>query len=1244
MLLPLLTLLVISFLHSGLASADYNSIPKIKQTVDNQTGLYDETVNLNAGTNNPSNGGGAQVPDSYFKLYTTDPSANRTINIYITFVNSPANCSGYGLDSEFYQPDGAGNPGPTAQGYQTNPVTNCGNTYPVTVPASAWSRSSIPGQTGVYFTVLHMSINDITRHKVSDFRIDTSATFPDTHIGNQAGGYTTIFPQVNSNLSYNGLHTISVPFAPSCGTAPAGTITWGDDDQANSIQPPGANMRIDLIVTDLATGGTSVIALANNSIGGFSYGASRSYGPPPGGWQTNHSYTLQFSNVAGGNGIWFRAPFDEGNAYTPCPVRPPIDIPPAFTFSADCHIIAFNGMSDPNDNGTGVHYFGQIFHRKADGGKGTSAGTFQGYGLGTFSIDYRNPNPPAEAFNSNYGWYIEIAVHNILVDGNPEGALVDLNTNVTPSCYTAHCTNLVVDGALSDTTTGVPAGSTFSVKATYHNDQPLGTTDYLPANLSDGSNTFHLGAIIYDQSPWTRPGGTLPGVYGSDVPLNGDFTVTISGLRAPSTIASTPLTTYAYYWGLFGIDSAAPCTANIKTYLPFHLNINTPNQLEPTVENPSESDYQAWVNNPANSQNVYAPLQSYFYKIIGGVTTRVTPTYTGGTFAPDSDTYYLGSSGTNAVYTIPHPPPNQAGDTYCSAIAIGYTDGFVGPGTHSGTYSGADDPTDVAQTSGGGLKQNCPKIVNEPYFRAFNSSASAGTSYPPSGGGSCSGGKLSGWNNNTGTNPNSGDFGAGTQLSALAAGAITGFASNQKQTVPLSLNGPPTALTFSNTTSGDISTGVDSPKLGGTFGITPCLPVALPPTPGPGVDSTTVAGPYYLNPAGQTTILPGDNKSVFVNGNVYITNNVVYRGDNGLTGRAAAWKTKDVPSFALYATGNIYIAPGVTELDGIYSAQPSGTPHSGTIYTCGIDNGGGNFTPMASNDLLDNCKNQLTLYGNFVADHVNLMRTFGSLRDEQPISGSPGTVTTTPATQGTTGPIIWEYDGSVSNPAGYTCTPVFEVVPLQPASTLWNDNRLCVKNGTTADSGAQAVLKWTTNAYAPEDPGAPTPEVQTGLPDCTASWGQTVGPYGYPVAQDPLPHPPGGFWWNDNYLCSNYPITFSIAYTDPSNTTRTCALIREPSDGYGSGLFQGRNTGGFPWVCMQKYVAGMTTTTPPGPSVPNPAATCSNPGGVRSSPRPTCAAEVFDFSPELYLANPAISPPSNGALKYKAVTGLPPVL
>lgn len=49
---------------------------------------------------------------------------------------------------------------------------------------------------------------------------------------------------------------------------------------------------------------------------------------------------------------------------------------------------------------------------------------------------------------------------------------------------------------------------------------------------------------------------------------------------------------------------------------------------------------------------------------------------------------------------------------------------------------------------------------------------------------------------------------------------------------------------------------------------------------------------------------------------------------------------------------------------------------------------------------------------------------------------------------------------------------------------------------------------------------------------------------------------------------------------------------------------------------------------------------CTNGAGATND----CASEEFDFSPEIYLSNPAVAPPNNGAPQYDAITSLPPVL
>jgi hypothetical protein len=119
-------------------------------------------------------------------------------------------------------------------------------------------------------------------------------------------------------------------------------------------------------------------------------------------------------------------------------------------------------------------------------------------------------------------------------------------------------------------------------------------------------------------------------------------------------------------------------------------------------------------------------------------------------------------------------------------------------------------------------------------------------------------------------------------------------------------------------------------------------------------------------------VKPGANIGIYVTGDVYIGDDIVY--DLGST-----WTMDTVPSMVISATGNIYIDASVKQLDGTYEA-------GGSIFTCAT---GGVFAPVALGNLYSSCANKLTITGSFVAKKVNFLRTYGSLRDESSPSGLP---------------------------------------------------------------------------------------------------------------------------------------------------------------------------------------------------------------------------------------------------------------
>jgi hypothetical protein len=254
-------------------------------------------------------------------------------------------------------------------------------------------------------------------------------------------------------------------------------------------------------------------------------------------------------------------------------------------------------------------------------------------------------------------------------------------------------------------------------------------------------------------------------------------------------------------------------------------------------------------------------------------------------------------------------------------------------------------------------------VVTLPTFAAFGASIRSGDCTNP--------GILGGWYND------SGHYGSSTQLAAIALVNTLGVASSIKTPSSSTISGSTaTTLSFANTIPADITPGATpSPKLGGTFGDTTfCVTDAQPdPQSQPNaatsltITNTTMdyTFPASIHLTGGAIGQVGSNGTkigLFVTGNVFINSNIYYSG-------AGSWtSTTNIPSFILHATGNIYIGPNVTQLDGIYNAK-------GTIYTCAQDIGV--FYP----DIYSSCNKQLVVHGSFAAKNINLLRTFGTLKD-----------------------------------------------------------------------------------------------------------------------------------------------------------------------------------------------------------------------------------------------------------------------
>ncbi|HVX58599.1 MAG TPA: hypothetical protein VG964_02585 [Candidatus Saccharimonadales bacterium] len=142
-------------------------------------------------------------------------------------------------------------------------------------------------------------------------------------------------------------------------------------------------------------------------------------------------------------------------------------------------------------------------------------------------------------------------------------------------------------------------------------------------------------------------------------------------------------------------------------------------------------------------------------------------------------------------------------------------------------------------------------------------------------------------------------------------------------------------------------------------------------TPPDGVFKATapVGNPYTLINQ-DVNIRNGRSVTVYVNGNVYINHNITYTLNT----------VDDVPKFALVVKGSIYIDPAVSELDGLYIAQPAGTDltaDDGDIWTC---HGANSDQVLYSYPaFIAACASKLTVNGSLVAKQVNLTRDNGNI-------------------------------------------------------------------------------------------------------------------------------------------------------------------------------------------------------------------------------------------------------------------------
>jgi hypothetical protein len=430
--------------------------------------------------------------------------------------------------------------------------------------------------------------------------------------------------------------------------------------------------------------------------------------------------------------------------------------------------------------------------------------------------------------------------------------------------------------------------------------------------------------------------------------------------------------------------------------------------LSPNDEDPTEVRFQGTANvtfsgDPSASRDAYPTLRQPSAVGLTETTDSSSEGLTGACHGTASTSVTGRNINSSVDVTIPAP-------YYPCRVKAGH--GYLEPGDsvcgrldispHTGTYY-ADSPPVTAITDNG-PESTFPcsdKLANIPYAHFFNGDAGAGGKFLASAGASCTVSTATA--NISAFVEGSGQLtrGSGSQLAALnfgGSGSISGIGTATLRTAPnypIAQNG----LTLANAGLGPMGTKHCEPDY-----------MATDPVSGDGSlsgtvnfdsDSTLARGGAFDVGAGSNLTISGgtvrNNTAIYATGNVYITGNIMFAGSNGSWAYNMADHTSTVPSLYIITTGNIYVSPDVSELDGVYVAQLDDAKYAanqwstGGIYTCANTVAGAAFIPS---EVFNDCSGkQLTVVGSLIAQHVYLYRTWGSLRDsaagEYPDSANP---------------------------------------------------------------------------------------------------------------------------------------------------------------------------------------------------------------------------------------------------------------
>ncbi len=865
-------------------------------------------------------------------------------------------------------------------------INGCGGVSLPTVDARYFGRVQERGITYAFKAQVRIQITG-GDNRQSSFHLNTGNG---AKLGYSEGSWVNTYP---TNAADG--HKISYSFRPPCDASSfqgPTSISWDDVDYQSQFQPNKPSIR--LIRHDYNGGNRFEIFSVSNVLRGYDQRTllkSQMYdanGNP-------YSFSLEFDGIRGGNGISFFNPFESALAKIECPDPPDPGEPPKLT---DVKCSKFVKSTGPHSK-----YRFSVFPRSGNyvtsrpaenrvrqdlsevGKKGFSQipiqvveleNTTDGWVDKEFNFDLNNPRGP------DYIVYIERYYHHdtnnngtleweyITGDASNESGKDTSNTN----CYSASCSVRPIDGSLGTNKVRAGENVTYTVDITNTGENQL--RENYPLTLSGGNG------------PVVNPVGTIN--KGGSKPVTTTWTAPGSmGVAATNSV-------YPDLWGRFGLG--AGCNGSVSVYQRYDFASAASTSLD-DPESPRNATFTSSLTQQGIDVNGTS-TRTFAKRSSNGALNPIA-------FGPGVDTRNFGSP----TYTDTYPIPSNSyglGDGWCTYISLDRGHGWRGPGEDylentPERNNNCGDPTWCTPGSTNCPPPPPPTVVNYPYFRAYGGDVAAGGGFGTSCGRTNS--KILGYMRpvseqipNNGS-PTSDKSGSGVQIAAMALDTISGVTSASTRTTSPTL---PNGLTFAHG-SGAISNTLNPTLGGGMNGDGWCAPDYYNTTQFTDATkkTTTTSGSpinlmssasirneeqtvVNLNGTGTVTInSPGvysKRHTIYVDGNAYINGNGIRYLPNYSAGISS------IPSFTLIVKGNIYIDSSVTQLDGLYIAQPGSQPNSGRIYTCTngtapINGAGAIYNSCGAEEGGD--RKQLTVNGAFIAEKVVLNRTGYTLRDSR---------------------------------------------------------------------------------------------------------------------------------------------------------------------------------------------------------------------------------------------------------------------